>query len=219
MDDTVKYKGYDIEIEPDECDESPRGWDNAGTMVCFHNRYTLGDKTDFKSDDFESWEELEKAIVKKEGRVLIYPLYLYDHSGLRMKIGSFAGLLPQGHAEFDSGKVGYIYISYKKIREEWGKKEGRLSQKAINQAKKCLAREVEEYDQYLSGDVWRIHVKLNGETIDSCGGFYGYKYALEEAQSVVKCAIKTRREKHAAKLKEQIRKGVPLSYRAAAQGV
>ena len=32
--------------------ESPRGWDNLTTMLCFHNRYNLGDKTEYKSDMF-----------------------------------------------------------------------------------------------------------------------------------------------------------------------
>jgi hypothetical protein len=219
MEDTIKYKGYDITIKPDECDESPRSWDNAGTMVCFHKRYTLGDKTDFRIDDYSSWTELQEAIIKKEGKILIFPLYLYDHSGLRIKIGSFAGLLPQGHAEFDSGIIGYIYISYKKIREEWGKIGGRLSKKAISQAEKCLQQEVETYDQYLSGDVWWFNVTLNGENVDSCGGNFGYKFALEQAQQAVDHAIKSKRIEHAAKLKSQIRKGVPLNYRVAAQGI
>lgn len=219
MGDMVKYKGYDIIIEQEDCDESPRSWDNAGTMVCFHKRYDLGDKTEFKSDDYSSWDEVEAAIVKKEGKVLIFPLYLYDHSGLRMKIGSFAGLLPQGHAEFDSGRVGVIYISYKKIREEWGKKGGRLSQKAIKQAEKCLRQEVEIYDQYLSGDVWYFRAEKNGEWVASCGGLYGFAYALEYAKGEVDAIVKREKKEHAEKLKSQIRKGVSLQYRAAAQGV
>ena len=33
-----------IRIMHDECAESPREWDNLGTMVCAHRRYSLGDE-------------------------------------------------------------------------------------------------------------------------------------------------------------------------------
>ena len=213
--DSENYRGYAVKImQEEDARESPRDGDNAGTMVCFHNRYTLGDKTDFRSGDFSSWEELKAAIFRKEGRTMIFPLFLYDHSGLRMKIGSFQGLLSQGHAEFDSGCVGYIYISYNKIRKEWGKKGGRLSQKTIRQAEKCLRQEVETYDQYLSGDVWYFTAEKDGVSVDSCGGLYGYAYALQYAHEAVDAAIKAARSEHCRKLKAQIKNGVSMRYRA-----
>lgn len=50
----IDYKeNYKIKIWQDEPFESPRGWDNIGTMICWHRRYNLGDKHSFKdSDDF-----------------------------------------------------------------------------------------------------------------------------------------------------------------------
>jgi len=46
------YKGYMIVIDYDECDdaESPREWDNLGTMICWHNNYILGDKNCYKDN-------------------------------------------------------------------------------------------------------------------------------------------------------------------------
>lgn len=38
---------YTLKIVHDEDVESPREWDNIGKMVCFHNRYSLGDKHDY----------------------------------------------------------------------------------------------------------------------------------------------------------------------------
>lgn len=69
---------------------------------------------------------------------------MYEHSGIRIKIGSFYGLLPQGHAEFDSGQIGFIYVD-----EETMKKE-KLTKK---KAGEILRKEVEIYDDYVSGDV------------------------------------------------------------------
>ena len=34
IDDNINYRGYTIEIDQDEFPESPREWDNLGTMIC-----------------------------------------------------------------------------------------------------------------------------------------------------------------------------------------
>ena len=44
---------HELVIWYDEMAESPREWDNLGTMVCFHGRHNLGDKHDYKfPEDF-----------------------------------------------------------------------------------------------------------------------------------------------------------------------
>ena len=66
-DDVIKESGgYKVTIEPDENPVSPRDWDNMSKMICFHRRHALGDEHDYKSSDYDGWEELEAAIVKKE---------------------------------------------------------------------------------------------------------------------------------------------------------
>ena len=42
-----------LRIERDEYPESPRDLDNAGTMVCWHRRYNLGDEQ--PSEDPDAW--------------------------------------------------------------------------------------------------------------------------------------------------------------------
>ena len=163
----LKYLTYDP--EPDD----PRNWDNLGKMVCFHQRYTLGDKTDYNLNNYDSWEELAEAIKEEENPAIMLPLYLYDHSGLRMKVGSFQGLLPQGHAEFDSGQIGFIYVTKEDL-----KKEGLTTKKAKN----ILQGEVSTYDQYLIGDVYSIvketyDKEKNQIDHDSVGSYFGYEYA------------------------------------------
>src|SRR3990167_995153 len=86
-----------IELHQDELMESPRGWDNLGTMVCFHSRYRLGD-----SHNFESPKDFQEQITE-EAHVIL-PLYLYDHSGLAINTTGF-------HCPWDSGQVGFIYVS------------------------------------------------------------------------------------------------------------
>ncbi|MFA5375934.1 MAG: hypothetical protein WC455_09345 [Dehalococcoidia bacterium] len=38
------YRGHRIKVFQDESPESPRDWDNVGTMVCWHRNYKLGDE-------------------------------------------------------------------------------------------------------------------------------------------------------------------------------
>jgi len=179
--------GFTAKLYHDEDPESPRrDRDNLGIMVCFHHRYALGDKHALRLEDFlstivyDGWAGLEAHLRKEEGAIIVLPLYLYDHSGLRMKVGSFRGLLPQGHAEFDSGQVGFIYTTRKRIVENFMGK--RLTKERLALAEEVLRGEVEEYDQYLSGDVWGFVIEdAEGEHIDSCWGFYGLDYARGEA--------------------------------------
>jgi hypothetical protein len=48
----TEYKEYEIEIEQDEDAPNPRqDYDNLGVMVCWHDRYDLGDvKSDYQTD-------------------------------------------------------------------------------------------------------------------------------------------------------------------------
>jgi hypothetical protein len=208
----TKYKGYTINIVPDSDPESPRSWDNLGTMVCFHKNYDLGDKHEFKSNDYNNWKEVAKGIEEKEGAVIIFPLYLYDHSGLRMKIGSFQGLLPQGHAEFDTMQVGYIYCSHKKACKEFDKK--RVSKSVIAKVAELLKQEVDRYDTYLAGGIVGFTVKdSKDEVIDSCWGYYENNQALQDAKGTVDHLIKKALEAKVAKTKAFIRHHVPLEAR------
>ena len=44
MEQSIEFKGHTIKIVHCEDTESPRDFDcNIGKMVCFHNRYDLGD--------------------------------------------------------------------------------------------------------------------------------------------------------------------------------
>jgi len=193
---SIKYKGYEIKISQDECGENPREWDNVGTMVCFHKRYDLGDKDHgVNKDDFNSWDEVEKHLRKELNAVIVLPLYLYDHGSLRMKVGSFQGLLPQGHAEFDSGVVGFIFVSAEKVRKEYSVK--RISKKTMNRVAQYLTGEIKTYDEYLSGAVYGYQVESDGLD-ESCWGFYGNDYEksglLDEARAAIDYDIKMKIE-------------------------
>lgn len=185
MIETIQYNGATIKIEQDQSPMNPRtDWDNLGTMVCFHKRYSLGDESHgFNSSDYDSWGELAKAIEKNDVAAIL-PLYLYDHSGITMSTGEFS-------CRWDSGQVGFIFITKKKAREEFGIK--RITKEWRDKLEGYLKSEVETYDQYLTGDVYSFEVEFEDGETDSCGGFFGSNHEesglLENAKSSIDCHV------------------------------
>lgn len=168
-----------ITIAYDDYCENPRKWDNLGKMVLFHNRYNFSNETDINQKDYNSWNEMEKDIVKKYGASVILPVYLYDHSGLAFSVQSFQGRLPQGHAEFDSGRIGFIFVTKKDIRNEYGK----AGKKEIEKAIEVLTNEVKIYEKYANGESYVFIIEdENGKRLENCGGFYSVEDAMREAR-------------------------------------
>lgn len=188
-------KDLKVKVVYDECPENPREWNNFGKMVCFHGRYDLGDESGLKSSQFEGWHELKDFLIKEKKAALISPLFLYDHSGLWLKIGSFANSpLPQGHAYFDSGQVGFIYATAQDIKENFLVK--RISKKILSKAEDLFKSEVETYTNYLNGNVYGFVVEDSEEKhVDSCYGFYSVEKALKEGIESAEWTIKSRTEK------------------------
>lgn len=167
---TIENDKYRIEVEQEQSPMNPRVEnDNLGKMVCFHKRYSLGDEHGYDADDYNGWHEMEKAIDMRENVAVILPLYLYDHSGITISTSPFS-------CPWDSGQVGFIYMTKKDAIENYGKK---IMTKAVREkAEKYLKAEVETYDQYLTGeiytlDVYEIKEDEADELIESIGGFYG----------------------------------------------
>ena len=160
---TEEYKNHTIEIHQDEIPESPREWDNLGTMVCWHNRYLLGDEQpNIEPERF--FEDLGEEVFRLN-------LYLYDHSGITMNTSGFS-------CPWDSGQVGWIYVTKERVRKEYSVK--RISKKIRERVFNLLRSEVKTYDDYLTGNVYGYSVKdLNDEFVDGCSGYYGQEGVLE----------------------------------------
>lgn len=164
-----------VKIERDDDAELPREWDNLGTMYCEHRRYELGDK---KAEDIRIEDEETGAKSWPKKGYTILPLFLYDHSGITMSTSGFS-------CNWDSGQVGYIYISDEKAKKEFGWKIITKNRRAL--LIKYLNGEVETYDQYLTGDVYgftheTLAVYDDGseeevEDAHSCWGFFGSNWA------------------------------------------
>lgn len=184
LQDTEEYKGYVIEIHSDEYAANPREeWDHLGTMVCFHKRYSLGDEHNFSIEDARAFETRDDIIS--------LPLYLYDHSGLTMNTTGFS-------CPWDSGKVGFIFVTLAKVRSEYGvSKVGKALRAKV---KEYLKGEVRDYDTWLRGDVEGYIIKdREGNDGDSCWGYYERESLVHDA----KMAIDADRCQRARKRKEE----------------
>lgn len=108
-----------------------------------------------------------QALLKlAEKHCCILPLYLFDHSGLRISTQDMTKW-PDGR--WDAGQVGWVYADRASILDKYGK----CSSKEMKQAEALLSAEVELYDKYLSGECYGFQLYKNGEEEDSCWGFLG----------------------------------------------
>ena len=175
---------YLVRTYYDNYPDNPRNWDNLGTMVCFHKRYDLGDTTDYRSENYDAWGDLRNDIEENEGEVTILPLYLYDHGGITIRTSPFG-------CQFDSGQVGFIYVSKDKIE-----KEGIDESKVIE----YLENEVETYDKFLRGEcfgykVFKIKICSLGlkheEEVESCFGYYDEDECMTDGVDMVDAHLKS----------------------------
>ena len=144
---------------------------------CFHKRYCLGDSHEYNTNDFSSWTEFKEQIEKDYDVAIILPLYMYDHSGITVSTQPF-------NCQWDSGQVGWVFITKETIRNEYSVKH--ITKSVLQKALTVLLGEVEVYDQYLQGEIYSFDLveietcEHYGEThetiIDSCGGFFGHDF-------------------------------------------
>lgn len=186
-----EHNGRTIDIVPDDDPIDPLNeHEGIGKFVAFHRRYKLGCPHDYRFDDYHSWEELETAIVKRENPVVILPVFLYDHSGLYLKVGSFQGLLPQGHAEWDSGQVGFMFISRDDAIKTYNTK--RFTKQVKEDITNALTMEIDVYSHYLNGEVYGFAIHegdKDSDVVDACYGFFYLDECREQAKEMVDALV------------------------------
>lgn len=208
MGDTETYKGCTIRLEQDTDAESPREWDNVGTIVHWHRRYDFGERISDpnewvrslapEEEDVEEEDDMGKLWELAEKNHIILPISLLDHSGLHIWVGS--GSHWSDSAGWDSGQVGYIYCTMEQAREEWGNDDA----VAREQARKCMEGEIATFDVFLRDQVmgWIVEGP-DGEDIDSCWGYYPEGNDYAGARQCAREAIDRWVEKQEERAKEE----------------
>lgn len=184
--------GRILRVEHGQITESPRDWDNMGTMICSHGNYHLGDKQvegnlaqlltvasalgilDYIigiDEDYQYDEQKMEEFIRAKKEAVAIKLYIHDHSTVSMH-------MHQPSCRWDSSHVGWIYVSEYDIIKEYGD----CSPESVEKARKVLEGEVETYSLYLQGEVYDYEIieqetcdlgHVHEKVVDSCGGFYG----------------------------------------------
>lgn len=133
---TIENEEVVIEIRYDDFPINPREYDPLGTMICWHSRYSIGDKHNFRSPDdlfaylaeeiigdTDTIEEMDRDEILKTvmntNELVILPVYMLDHSIQTISTKPFAD-------PWDSGQIGWIYCFRKRFLDETGYTENEL---------------------------------------------------------------------------------------------
>lgn len=133
------------------------------------DRYTWEDNDGTVYGNLTSWKVClyyVEDLTIPQCQSLLYPhlvslpLWLYDHGGITISCGD--RVYPYND-RWDSGLVGWIvYARQKDDGEDWRKN-----------AFARMRAEVEEYDHYLTGEVYGFTLYENGEETDTIWSYYG----------------------------------------------
>jgi len=178
---TTDYKNYVIKLIQDTDAQNPlEDCDGNPKYALFHKRMSLQNDTDLDFNDYNSWEELKAALVKKYKALAILPVYMYAHSGQTIATTPFS-------CKWDSGQIGFIFIN-KEVLNEWGFKSRIGYEKSTKSTlEDSLVSSVALYDDYITGNVWGYQVgNEDDDSLESCWGYYGdagKEMAMQEAKS------------------------------------
>lgn len=208
---TIEYKGHSIEIYQDIDPINPIDeYEWLGKMYCSHSRYILGHSqfSDGMDALYQAIQDInpnyQKVHLHYENKssndfcnmywdylqeyAIALRIYMYDHSGITINTSGF-------NCPWDSGQIGFIFVSKTAIRKEYG--WNIISAKRKEKILNILRSEVKTYDQYLTGDTYGyiIDDPFTNEHINSCWGFFGSNWKenglLEYAENAIDCNIES----------------------------
>ena len=182
----ITTDGNRVRIRYDADAESPRDWDNVGTIACWHRRYEIGDtQPEVTPNEF-------LATLPPESLCII--VWMLDHSGITLRPGrSFLTGEDDGRPEgnpfhedpqgWDSGPLGLIYVTPETMREQMID--------TIDAARTILVGELDTYSAYLKGECYYYTLDApvlcdygdtHWEVVETIGGLIGYE-SLDEVKA------------------------------------
>ena len=138
--------------------------------------FLMNEVGDILGEEWDNWYEWaiynnlhedirEKLLNEFYDKYIVQSVHLYDHSGICLNTSGFS-------CPWDSGQIGYIYVSKDKVREEFGWKN--ITKQRIARIEGYLQNEIEILSLWAENRVYYFVATCNlcGKE-DSCGGFYG----------------------------------------------
>jgi hypothetical protein len=176
---TVEREGFTMSIFIDPEPSSPDDWDNLGTLI--HSApFTFGESI---REPERGWRNYIRAMgIFGDDVAGVVPVRVDDYgsNGLRIYVSD---------AENANGLMA---TTHKRLNELCGEAPQYHAREWVEDA---LKGEVEVWGQYAEGDVYGYDITgPDGEHRDSCWGFYGAKYAREEAEEALSWTIKNEAE-------------------------
>ena len=154
----MENKKYKISVYLDTLPVNPREeYDNITKMWCGHKRYNLPKEIDIDDTDCTDWVDVCDEIVeavKSQGDEIVKSksIYMLDHSGLRVSLEDFNDC-------WDSGQIGYIFITKNAI------KENKIKDKDID---KVIQDEFNDWKAYMEGNIYGYSI-LRKKVCKCCG--------------------------------------------------
>lgn len=194
---TIQLAGFTGKIFQDEMAESPDIWGNEDTFIVYdHRQFTVKRKGFDPETIFEALQNKRKTF---DG-YWFFPVYAYIHSGVALSLGKNSYPFT---CNWDTSFRGFALV---KRQKGWTY--------TSNKAYKVAESLIEEWNQYLSGDVYGYQIEgPDGNDLDSCWGFYGFEYIKDEVRSLLAHHVRKAFEKRIETVKTLIRSRVPLHVR------
>ena len=172
---TIEKDGWKVEVFPDLDATSPDDWDNLATFVHSTN-YTFGEP--MRHEPSRGWRNYIRALgIFGDDVAAVLPVRVEDY-------GSRGVTVYDSDAENANG---VLYTTHKRLNELCGEDPQYHAREWVENA---LKGELEVWRQYMEGEVygWAV-TRPDGSDDDSCWGFYGLDYAVQEATEALDACI------------------------------
>lgn len=171
--------GWIFKIQYEENPESPADMREfaAGTILTTNNRYWTGDEVIGRDIEEYEVDDFLKKIIDDGGVVL--PITMYVHGGMAVWHSDLENRITDS---WDSGTVGWSYMTAETIKNEYHAVNDETRQKAKN----LLDRELKDIDLVMRGEIyWAVIYDSDGDWVDSTGGYLGDGTLLDLVENVV----------------------------------
>jgi hypothetical protein len=112
---------------------------------------------------------------------IIQNVYAYKHGQVAFSLASF-------QSRWDAGHTGWMYVSREEAEERFQKFKPAHDKfdDAVSWVYHRFEEELKAFQQFFNGNIYGYVLKKDEKRVDSCWGYFGQKYAKEDAEARAK---------------------------------